>query len=166
MLNLHMGSMTVSELARASGVTPDAVRYYSRKGLLSPQRNSANGYRQFAESDLKRLRFIKQAQALGFSLSDIAIILAQARRKKSPCPTVRTIIQRHIEQAGRELEELMLLRDRMKAAVAKWSRIPDSYPDGDEVCRLIESVDIEGEVASRPARVAARRKICSKAMLS
>ena len=84
--SMNMGPMTVSELARRAGVTPDAVRYYSRLDLLSATRNSANRYRQFLPSDIKRLRFIKRAQSLGFSLGEIATIIQQASRKKSPCP--------------------------------------------------------------------------------
>jgi len=153
-----MGPMTVSELARRAGVTPDAVRYYSRLDLLSATRNSANRYRQFLASDIKRLRFIKRAQSLGFSLGEIATIIQQASHRKSPCPMVREIIQRRIGDAGEELEKLILLRDRMKKALAKWRRMPDSTPDGDEICRLIEAIDSDEdrtsatETAAKPNR--------------
>ena len=150
-----MGPMTVSELARRVGVTPDSVRYYSSLDLLSATRNSVNRYRQFLPSDIKRLRFIKHAQSLGFSLSEIATIIQQASRKKSPCPMVREIIQRRIADAGEEVEKLILLRDRMKKALAKWRRMPDSTPDGDEICRLIEAIDSDEDrtnARERPAK--------------
>ena len=138
--------MRVIELARLAGVTADAVRYYARVGLLIPKRNAANGYREFSATDVRRLRFIKRAQSLGFSLAEIETIMRQAKQRKSPCPMVREIIQRHVEQTGEELEQLILLRDRMKQAVRRWERMPDRIPDGNEICRLIESDGFETPV--------------------
>ena len=133
-----IAAMKVIELARLAGITPDAVRYYARVGLLTPKRNASNGYREFSSVDAKRLWFIKRAQSLGFSLTEIETILRHARQRKSPCPMVRDIIQKHIEQTGKELEQLILLRDRMKKAARRWKRIPDRVPDGNEICQLIE----------------------------
>ena len=130
--------MRVIELARLSGVSADAVRYYARVGLLIPKRNPLNGYREFSGTDVKRLWFIKRAQSLGFSLGEIQTIVRQARQRKSPCSMARDIIQKRIEKVGEELEQLILLRERMKRAARRWKRIPDQVPNGDEICRLIE----------------------------
>jgi DNA-binding transcriptional MerR regulator len=138
--------MRVIELARSAGVTADAVRYYAQLGLLSPKRNAANGYREFSALDVRRLWFIKRAQSLGFSLAEIETIIRQARQRKSPCPMVRDIIQKHLEQTGEELEQLILLRDRMKQAARRWKRVPDRVPDGSEICRLIELEGFETPV--------------------
>ena len=141
--------MRVIELARAAGVSADAVRYYARVGMLSPKRNPANGYREFSTVDVKRLWFIKRAQSLGFSLAEIETIIRQAKQHKSPCPVARDIIQKHLEQTGEELEQLILLRDRMKKAARRWKRLPDRVPYGDEICRLIESDGFENPAAIR-----------------
>ncbi len=138
--------MRVIELARSAGVTADAVRYYARVGLLSPKRNAINGYREFSAADVKRLWFIKRAQSLGFSLVEIETIIRQARQHKSPCPMARDIIQKRLEQSGEELEQLILLRDRMKEAARRWKRLPDRVPHGDEICRLIELDGFETQV--------------------
>ncbi len=138
--------MRVIELARSAGVTADAVRYYARVGLLSPKRNAVNGYREFSAGDVKRLWFIKRAQSLGFSLTEIETIIGQARQHKSPCPMARDIIQKHLEQTGGELEQLILLRDRMKKAARRWKRMPNRVPYGDEICRLIELDGFEPSV--------------------
>jgi DNA-binding transcriptional MerR regulator len=148
--------MRVTELARLAGVTPDAVRYYARVGLLTPKRNAINGYREFSGVDAKRLWFIKRAQSLGFSLKEIETIIRHARQRKSPCPMARDIIQKRIEQSGKELEQLILLRDRMKKAARRWMRMPDRVPDGDEICRLIELDGFEIPVGQLPNR--ARRE--------
>jgi DNA-binding transcriptional MerR regulator len=138
--------MRVIELARSAGLTADAVRYYVRVGLLSPKRNAINGYREFSTVDVKRLWFIRRAQSLGFSLAEITTIIRHAKQRKSPCPMVRDIIQKHLEQTGEELEQLILLRDRMRKAARRWKRIPDRVPDGNEICRLIELDGFEPSV--------------------
>lgn len=67
--------MRVKEVERITGVHSHTIRYYSRLGLLAPQRNPANRYREFDCSDIRRLRFIRQAKALGFELQEIELIL-------------------------------------------------------------------------------------------
>ena len=138
------GSMQVTELARRSGTTPDTVRYYCRIGLLSPRRRVDNGYKQFTGEDLKRLRFIRKARWLGFTLNDIREILDESARGHLPCPRVREIVQLRIEQNRQRLEQALALQQRMEKALARWSRMPDQAPDGEAICRLIESFDTEG----------------------
>ena len=60
--------MIVQEFANATGVRPHVIRYYLRSGLLHPTRNLANGYHQFGDRDLERLRFIRLAQKVGYTL--------------------------------------------------------------------------------------------------
>jgi len=66
--------MKVREVARRSGVADHVVRYYTRIGLLKPSRNLHNRYKQYKESDISRLRFIRQAKSLGYTLGEIARI--------------------------------------------------------------------------------------------
>jgi len=131
--------MTVNDLSRRSGVTSHAVRYYSRIGLLKPGRNPDNGYRVFDRSDLARLKFIRQAQSLGFTLEEISDILSESEHGRSPCPKVRDILRRRIDENHRKLAELMDLQQRMEEALDHWESMPDGLPDGDSVCHLIES---------------------------
>lgn len=138
-----MPGLTVIQVARMSGVTADAVRYYARKGLLTPVRSVGNGYRQFAATDVQRLRFIKRAQSLGFSLREIAVIIDHSRQGKSPCPLVREIIERRAAQTSAELEELSRLRDRMERAMRRWRHLPDGVPTGDAICSLIEAIELD-----------------------
>lgn len=132
--------MTVAELARQSGTTPHAVRYYTRMGLLTPSRNPENGYRQYEYSEVNWLRFIRQAKALGYTLHEIQEIMQDRDEGQSPCPKVREILQRRIVENRRHLQELIELQNRMENALAQWSDIPDGIPDGHSVCHLIESV--------------------------
>jgi MerR family Zn(II)-responsive transcriptional regulator of zntA len=131
--------MKVRELALRSGVLDHVVRYYTRIGLLKPARSPRNRYKQYSDSDVLRLHFIRQAKSLGYTLSEIARIFKEASRGKSPCPLVRQIIEHRIEENGRKLNELAALQKRMKRALGEWAKLPDGMPDGESVCYLIES---------------------------
>lgn len=131
--------MNVSELARSAGVTPDAVRYYARIGLLAPARDADNGYRRFNGADLNRLRFVLQAKRLGFQLDEIAQILGMSDRGRTPCPVVRQIIQRRIVETRQRLADMHALQTRLERALALWTDMPDGAPDGHAVCTLIEA---------------------------
>jgi DNA-binding transcriptional MerR regulator len=72
--------MNIGQLARQAGVPIDTVRYYERQQLLPTAARSAGGYRIFGEPDLRRLRFIRRAKTLGFSLEEIAELLALSDR--------------------------------------------------------------------------------------
>jgi MerR family Zn(II)-responsive transcriptional regulator of zntA len=133
--------MTVTQVAAAASVEPHVVRYYSRIGLLKPKRHPENSYKLFSEADVKHLRFIRKAQQLGYTLSEIAEILRHAVDGESPCPTVREILQRRIEENRRRVEELLRLQQRMEQALEQWKDMPDAMPDGHTICALIESVD-------------------------
>lgn len=135
-----LGAMTVIELARAANVTPHVVRHYVRIGLLIPQRDQGNGYKLFNRVDLKRLLFIRRAKLLGYTLADIHTILYEAERGTSPCPKVRSIIRKRIDDNRRLIDELTDLQSRMENAVLMWEGLPDGVPDGDNVCYLIDSI--------------------------
>lgn len=129
----------VNELTKKTGVTADAVRHYTRMGLLKPAKDPANGYKNYSSTDVKRLRFIHIAKRLGFSLSEITRIFEDCERGKSPCPRVREIIQQRIRENRRILDQQMALQQRMEKALKQWVRMKDGEPDGHTICVLIES---------------------------
>lgn len=132
----------VKELAQLCNVPADTVRHYTRIGLLRPDRDPINGYYQYRVSDSKRLEFIKKAKSLGYGLKEIEHILAESRKGKSPCPMVRELISQRIQANRAHLEQLMELQIRMENALASWEKMPDGVPNGDSICHLIESMDI------------------------
>lgn len=132
--------LTVSELSKTANVTADSVRHYVRIGLLKPKRHPGNGYKLFQGEDVKKVKFIRQAKTLGFTLNDIKKILDHGNKGQSPCPTVRKIIEKHIEENKVKLAELVVLQKRMENALKKWQSMPDGEPDGHAICHLIESV--------------------------
>jgi MerR family Zn(II)-responsive transcriptional regulator of zntA len=86
------------------------------------------------------VRFIKAAGNLGFSLAEIADVLTQTKHGNSPCPLVREIIVRRIEENRRKIKAMQKLQKKMETALEDWSKMKDSMPNGDSVCHLIESV--------------------------
>jgi MerR family transcriptional regulator, Zn(II)-responsive regulator of zntA len=130
----------VKELANLCSVPPDTIRHYTRIGLLRPARDPVNGYRQYTQSDSKRLGFIRTAKSLGYSLKEIEHILAESQKGKSPCPLVRDLIGHRIQVNRARLEQLMELQVRMEQALKSWKKMPDGVPNGDSICHLIESV--------------------------
>ena len=84
------------ELARLAGVSTDTLRHYERKGLLKRARRSANGYREYLATDLDRVRLVRGALGIGFTLDELARILSVRDRGGAPCRQVRALAGRSL----------------------------------------------------------------------
>jgi len=135
-----MHTYTVTELANRCSTTSHAVRYYTRMGLLRPERHPENGYRLYDSSEIPWLKFVQRAKNLGYTLKEIREIMHDANDNKSPCPKVREILLKRIDENRQRLDELLALQTRMEQALEQWGDMPDGVPDGHSVCHLIESV--------------------------
>jgi DNA-binding transcriptional MerR regulator len=131
--------MTASVLAKRANVPLFTVRYYTRIGLLKPSRDLRNGYKVYKPSDRDRLKFISAAKELGFTLAEIEEILGHAVHGDSPCPMVREVVEKRIEENREKIREMKRLQKRLEAAAEMWKAMKNSEPDGHSVCRLIES---------------------------
>jgi MerR family transcriptional regulator, Zn(II)-responsive regulator of zntA len=131
---------TASVLAKETNLPIYTVRHYTRIGLLQPARNSTNNYKVYQPADAVRLKFIIAAKDLGFTLAEITQILDKAEHGESPCPSVRKIIVRHIEENRQKIKELQKLQKKMENSLKDWGNLQDSMPNGTSVCHLIESV--------------------------
>ncbi len=131
--------ITTNVLAKKANVPIFTVRHYTRIGLLTPSRRKSNGYKIYKESDITLLKFIMNAKELGFTLKEIAQIIDKADTGKSTCPIVRELVVKRIEDNPKKIKKLQNLQKKMEAANIKWAKMKDSMPDGDSVCRLIES---------------------------
>lgn len=131
--------MTASDLAKRTKLPIYTVRHYTRIGLLKPSRDLRNGYRLYKASDKDRLRFIASAKELGFTLSEIEEVLDHAVHGDSPCPMVREIVERRIQENKEKIREMKRLQSRLEKAAGMWKSMKNSDPDGHSVCRLIES---------------------------
>lgn len=110
-------SFNIGEAARASGVTAKMVRHYESIGLLPPARRTEAGYRQYGMDDVRILQFIHRGRALGFSLDQIAGLLALWRDKGRASADVRRLALEHIDELDRKIAELEAMK-RTLAALA------------------------------------------------
>lgn len=99
-----MSGLRISDLARTGGVGVETVRFYQRKGLLDPPDGSAVGARHYSKDDVDRLRFIRKAQAAGFTLAQIAELLALDRTEDRP--RIRELAEARIADLERKIAEL------------------------------------------------------------
>jgi len=103
-----MESLGIGALAKRGGVGIDTVRYYERSGLLSPKVRLASGYRRYSPAEVARLRFIRRAQALGFTLNEIRELLALSSR-----PDVARV-KRAAQQKLVDVEQRIASLERMR----------------------------------------------------
>ena len=104
----------IGELAKAAGVPRSTVRYYERQGLLRPCSRSSSNYRLYSESELERLRFIRAAQATGFTLEDVTQLLRPAA-----CGKVQTLIEDRLARAEERMKELRHVQKVLRASLAE-----------------------------------------------
>src|SRR5881628_277189 len=103
-------ALSTSQVARAAGVNIQTLRYYERRGLLVAPRRSDSGYRQYAEDAVGRLRFIKHAQELGFSLREIQELLGLRVRHGAACDAVERKTRQKIEVVQQKIRDLQRMR--------------------------------------------------------
>jgi DNA-binding transcriptional MerR regulator len=109
--------LTVSALARAAGISPDAVRFYEKEGLLlAPPRSSA-GYRRYRPDAVDRLQFIRGAQRLGLHLREIRDLLAVRDTGVCPCEPAEEMLRRHLTEIDAQIARLISLRRDLQAMV-------------------------------------------------
>lgn len=101
-----MKGLSVGKLARAAGVNVETVRYYERIGILPKPERRESGYRIYGEEDVHRLRFIKHAQQLGFSLKEIKELLELRVQPKSNCEEVRRQTEQKLKNVRQKIEDL------------------------------------------------------------
>lgn len=102
--------MTIGELARRANVNVQTVRYYERRGLLAEPHRTPSGYRQYSVTTLDRLRFIKRAQELGFTLSEIEELLVLRLDPRTTAAVVKARAEAKIEDVDRRIRDLERIR--------------------------------------------------------
>ena len=122
------GVWRVGELAKVAGVSTDTLRHYERKGLLRPQRSS-NGYREYPEHALERLRMIRQALAVGFTLDELGAVFSVFDRGGAPCRQLRGLAATKLGEIERHLQDVTAMRNALREALADWdARLANTSP--------------------------------------
>lgn len=110
--------MKIGELAQRAGVRIDTVRYYERQRLLPPPARQPSGYRHYASSDVSRLRFVRRAKTLGFTLDEIRELLALSGRREDDMGGLKAAAIAKLADVEAKLAELTRIRDGLKTLVA------------------------------------------------
>lgn len=130
-----MTVMTVSELGRRTGTTPDTIRYYQRIGLLPDAVRSPAGYRLFGDADVERLTFIKRAQRFGLQLDQISELLGVRDRGLCPCGHVRELLTGRLKELDEQMASLSRLRTEIQQLLHGNSSpaVDSAWPCGSEL---------------------------------
>ena len=110
--------MKIGELAQRAGVSIDTVRYYERQGLLPAPERMASGYRRYDQGDVARLRFIRRAKALGFTLVEIQELLALSGRRADDMGELKAAANEKLVDVEAKLAELTRIREGLRTLVA------------------------------------------------
>lgn len=128
----------IGQVAKTAGVSVQAVRYYEQRGLLPAAHRSSTGYRTYGPESVERLRFIKQAQALGFSLDEIREILRLRYEGRSPCGCVRDLLQKRLLAIENEIKQLLHFRQDLRKTLARSKRLPRLPHKASAICPLVQ----------------------------
>lgn len=109
--------LTIGRLAKATGVGIDTVRYYERNGLLPEPPRQLSGYRAYREEDVQRLRFIRRAKQLGFSLEEIRGLLELSAQNEQGVPGVHATAAARLAELDARINELQRVRDGLRQLV-------------------------------------------------
>ena len=110
LMSMNDTYFNIGEAAKASGVTAKMVRHYEAIGLLPPARRTEAGYRLYGGDDVRMLQFIHRGRALGFSLDQIADLLALWRDKHRASADVRRLALEHVAELDRKIAELEAMK--------------------------------------------------------
>ena len=133
-------SLQIGQVARKTGLSIDAIRFYEREGLLPPPSRTQGGYRVYREREVADLEFIQRAQQLGFSLSEIRELFSIQRHPQEVCVQVRDLITQKLSVVRGKIAELQRLEAELAGALRqcrKALRQPAAQPDS---CPVLEEI--------------------------
>ena len=110
--------MRTAILMARAGVSRDTLRYYEREGVMTSPRRAANGYRDYPESAIGEIRFIRLGQSVGLSLEVIRRAVPYLKAPVPGCPELRAVLETQLESLENQLRQLRVARERLR----KWLR--------------------------------------------
>ena len=129
-------SYTIGQLAAAAGVNVETIRYYQRRGFVPQPERPAGGVRRYTEVDAERLRFIKRAQLMGFTLAEIENLLRLRTRRS--CSATRELAARKLLAVDNRIRELRQLRGELSGLIAECDANAE-----DQYCPVIERLALQ-----------------------
>jgi Hg(II)-responsive transcriptional regulator len=134
--------MWMSEAAQRAGVNVQTIRYYERRGLLPSPTRRKSGYREFPMDTVRRIRFIKRAQDLGFSLDDLAELLRLRTDSVRNRSRVCAVAERRLHQVEDKIAKLSGMRQALQTLIQR------CQSGGALACPIIEALEAPAEVSS------------------
>ena len=130
--------MRIGEIAEQAGGTTKTLRYYEAAGLLPAVPRTASGYRDYDDSTLDRLAFIRAAQTIGLRLGEIREIIALRDRGQAPCAHVQSLLEERAREITAQIADLELLRAELGRLARRARRLRPEDCDPTQICHLIE----------------------------
>lgn len=135
--------MNIGEAAAASGVSAKMIRYYEQNGLIPPAGRTASGYRAYSHADVHRLRFVRRARDLGFSMAEIGALLGLWADRSRQSADVKRIARTHIAELRAKIDGLEQMTATLQTLIDCCAG--DQRPD----CPIL--ADLEGHAGPGPA---------------
>ena len=133
-----MALLNIGQVAKQTGVTVEALRFYEKQGLIAaPQRTDA-GYRQYPLDAVKRVQFIQRAKEAGFTLKDIGELLALRQKPGTSCADIKLRATQKIEEVDQKIHDLNRIRDALGRMVLKCSGRGELSG-----CPILEELELE-----------------------
>jgi DNA-binding transcriptional MerR regulator len=129
----------IGVVARECGVSDDTIRHYEKKGLLDPVERTSGGYRRYAADAIPRVRLIRRALTLGFTLDELTRIFRQRSAGMPPCRQVRSLAEQKLRDLDDQIAQLTALRSTLAKTLAHWDERL-STTAADQPAHLLESL--------------------------
>lgn len=129
--------MRIGDLARATGVSPQTIRFYERRGLLPSAARDPNGYRTYDGALAGQLRFIRAAQAAGLTLAEIGSITQLRRAGEAPCAHVSSLLNEKLEGVQTRQRELAALEAELRQLIRASETLDPADCSAGSVCEII-----------------------------
>ena len=126
---------TIGQMARAAGVPTTTLRYYERAGLVRPTTRADNQYRLYTEQTLQIIRFIRAAQAAGFTLDDVRTLLALHSGDMALCKDVQPLIAKRLAEVSQRLKEMRHMQRLLQSFLATCHA-----QDQDTLCHVVDTL--------------------------
>jgi DNA-binding transcriptional MerR regulator len=131
--------LLIGEIASQTGVSVDTVRHYERKGVLQDVTRDQSGYRRYPAATIDRIRVVRRAIGIGFTLDELARIFRQRASGHPPCRGVRDLAARKLAELDERIAALNAVRAALSETVTSWERRLDATPEGG-LAHLLESL--------------------------
>ena len=133
------GLLSIGTVAAQCGVSRDTIRHYERMGVISGVERNDSGYRRYAPDIIDRVRIIRRAIAIGFTIDELSRIFRQRMIGDPPCKRVRELASRKLHDVEQQIEAMQTLRNALVRVLDDWDTRLESTEEG-AMAHLLESL--------------------------